>query len=64
MIYGNVSVVDGLEADFGERVDFIYLNIYTPDEWLWWCFRYTLIDADGTIIKHRVREEKEPRENL
>jgi hypothetical protein len=53
-----VPVVNRLEDAFGERVDFFHLNIDTPDELdmahqyeMWRRSQYTLIDADGTIVK-------------
>ena len=53
-----MPVVNRLEANFGERVDFFHLNIDTADEMavaqsyeMWRRSQYTLIDADGTIVK-------------
>jgi hypothetical protein len=50
--------VNGLEEMFGDQVDFIHLNIDTPDEFavaqtyeMYRRSQYTLIDADGTIVK-------------
>jgi hypothetical protein len=53
-----VPVVNGLEATFSDRIDFFHLNVDTPDEFavaneyeLMRRSQYTLIDADGNIVK-------------
>ena len=53
-----MPVVNGLEKHFEDRVDFIHLNVDTPDEFavaqayeMYRRSQYTLIDADGTIVK-------------
>lgn len=50
--------MNGLEDKFSDRIDFVHLNVDTPDEFAvaqtYEMFRrsqYTLIDADGTIIQ-------------
>ena len=63
-----MPVVNGLEGQFGTQIDFIHLNIDTDAEFavaeeyeMYRRSQYTLIDANGTIIKSwfgRLSEEQ------
>ena len=50
--------MNGLEKTFEDRVDFVHLDVDVPEEFavseeyeMYRRSQYTLIDADGTIVK-------------